>query len=793
MDTPESSSALPASDSNNGDVIKPTSTDAENDAAQPAVDETGNNVPQNEDKEADLDGDKKPDDDSDQDDGSESETSSARKERDVEKEERTARKRLIKLYETLSNVRSGDDKMAELMDEAQYQIKKLKAATARAEKAEKAKQKKAGVAHVEPGTSKTPDPDAIKPENKSPASVAKPSPVPAPVVQAPPLTSAGLVYVPPPPPPSSSSYASSSSSVVTDTESTYSSSSSYSRRRRRRRRHGRKSGRRRRIQPPPPLQPQFPAISSYSIPAVRIADWQAVVSHPLEARHAAMEIPLNEPTAEDHRRLLRAARPPFPRAVNQDGDPVNTVAALEAEAATALAAVDGQEKQLPERIRINSGKIKAVLDFDNGIVPSFGPFAGPIPNPWTQSFTLIRPFKRLVYMEKEVRNRLVELETLRRDFDHTKPPLHPANVDANIVGKGNTMTEAEHDKLYEKFEPRDLFTSVWPIQGINTRPVNELTGMIKDVRLLVKFLDDYIKPMQQKAVSGKDEMVRFCDLWYFFQPGTMVYVNDKKIPQKIWKVGGTSGGRRRLCRDPSEPPGTTRDFLEIVNDFKMDNFHFDWNGNRYFMVLKWFFIKRFDGAVPLSSLPVVPLAVAESLGMVNRPGLVKRGKRFRECTTISHQYYDGRSLDRSPRGDRLRSLLGDSAGVNHYRLSTNSERISSEVVVDFERALDEINEWKEEERLGFDVIPDRTERGNSLAIDYDEAWDAQLMEKVWRTEIEKIRAWETTPAGPETDDDLLLLPERVFAFVLRDRKWGKHRFHSSQAFTVLLAPLWSVV
>jgi hypothetical protein len=697
---------------------------------------------------------------------------------EAEREERSARKRLIKLYEALNDVRGRDDKLEELMDEARYQIKKLKAATEKAEKeAETAKRDQTpGIIteNVKPARGLALGPGPPPPPIPAPPG---PAPTPLPMSSAQPVSSAPLTGLASAGHPSAPRAMSISSTVTRSTVSSisissFSSSSSYSRRhgRRRHRRRGRRGS-----PPPPTLIPHFLPTQSFSIPAVKVTQWHQVVAHYIQPRHPALEVPINEPTAEDHRRLFRGNRlPPIFRRSATTRDPnVDEVAEIEAEAAAALASVDSQleERQLPERIRIDSCSLKSIIDFENGVNSSYGPFPTPVPHPWTQSFTLIRPFKRLVVMEKEIRSRLAKLEKLRRDFDFSKPP-YGTSPDPSI--KWPPETEEDYDKLYKLNEPLDITSPTWPIQHLETRHLVELHGFVKNARLLVKFFDDYIAPIQRKAASGKDELVRFCDLWFYFQPGKLVYVSDKKVPQKIWKVGGTTGGRRRLCRDRSESQGSTRDFLETVNDFRMDTFYIDYNGARYLMVLKCFYIKRFDGAVPLSSLPVFPLAVAETLGLVKRPELISRGKRFKACASVSHQYYDGRSLDRSPRGDRLRSLLNDDGGENHYRVSANSERISSEVVVDFERALDEINEWKEEERNGFDDVPDRTETGNSVNIDHDEQWDSLLMDKVWRAEIEKIGNWEVAgAAGPELDEDLLLLPERVFAFVLRDRKWGK--------------------
>ena len=56
-------------------------------------------------------------------------------------------------------------------------------------------------------------------------------------------------------------------------------------------------------------------------------------------------------------------------------------------------------------------------------------------------------------------------------------------------------------------------------------------------------------------------------------------------------------------------------------------------------------------------------------------------------------------------------------------------------------------------------------------VEQDDVWDRRRRDEFINADELKLYPW---PKGIEpSGDDLLLLPDRVFGFVLRSRKWGK--------------------
>lgn len=398
-----------------------------------------------------------------------------------------------------------------------------------------------------------------------------------------------------------------------------------------------------------------------------------------------------------------------------------------------------ERKELPERIRINSERLIVVLDYDLWDTTLR----------WSSSshtaFVILRPFKLLVYQDSAIRNRL-------KDFERARTRL-------------KQLTEEDYLREYEKDPEQDR--PYIGRQNESAMTLSSLTGIINDLRCLIRFMDDYVAPAQIRFRDDPSQ-VRFSDLWYVFAPGSLIIVKDRNIPQKVWKVIQRTGGRRYLSR----PDHINKsEFSTRFSPFVLDCYHLDYDGVRYVRTYGRFTISDFEGVQSVNSLPVYPFRVSVKEGTIDRNDMIARGQQFVQCTKVSHRYYSGRTHSRSPNGTKL------SDGVLEVpdNASVFSERVDSEVIVDFERCLQEIPTW----RPGSDVVDlsatDDNETGYGAShVDSDGVWDARSSEEFLEAETRKLREWEKLGSGPLDDEDLLLLPDRVFAFVLRTRKWGTY-------------------
>jgi len=125
----------------------------------------------------------------------------------------------------------------------------------------------------------------------------------------------------------------------------------------------------------------------------------------------------------------------------------------------------------------------------------------------------------------------------------------------------------------------------------------------------------------------------------------------------------------------------------------LDCYYIDYDGARYGSSLSEFHISKFEVARAVDALPLCPFSVVERDGMVDSEKLAKRGREFIRCTQSCHLHYSGRSQIRQPYGDYLSHQSNNDSG----RVSrVFSENIYSEVMIEYDRALQRNSKWLSE-------------------------------------------------------------------------------------------------
>lgn len=413
------------------------------------------------------------------------------------------------------------------------------------------------------------------------------------------------------------------------------------------------------------------------------------------------------------------------------------------------------KKTLPSRIRVNSVPARRILD---GLVGDALNFYDAIGFP----LVLIRPFKLLVHIEQDIRDRLSKMIEDFRKLNTKEPPL---------------VTEQGPTKMSIRDRPTDhlLFSSsTW--EHLTKEEVEEA---IRDFRCVTNFIDDYISPLRNYMRDPAH--VRFSELWYLFPQGSYVFVSDKSIPHKVWRVVQAVGGRKYLSA-PEKTKGNQ--WEDKYSSFSIGCYYLDFDGQQFVPVFRNFYIDHFPELRPIEAMSIVPLAVAEKQNLINRENLLARGQQFLKCTTPTYMYYEGRSLSQTPEGTHLTKFHAD--GSDPTRVY--SETIESQVMVDFDRALQAMPEWLSfADNVVRAIRPEDAEfsdRWEELCDD-DRVWDTAMREEFIEEERAKWKTWRKEGQQPN-GDDLLLLPDRVFAFVFRTRSWGKHPFFMSKYRVVVL-------
>ncbi|EXF84915.1 hypothetical protein CFIO01_02128 [Colletotrichum fioriniae PJ7] len=426
----------------------------------------------------------------------------------------------------------------------------------------------------------------------------------------------------------------------------------------------------------------------------------------------------------------------------------------------------------PNRLSINSVPLRRITStLTNGSLPS-----GVL-------LTMFRPFKLLHWLEPNIRQRLLEIQNLCiSSSDHDK-----GIQDSD----GPTEDDAEKEDGSEKDVqlPRSgrpnrddiIFTSAYDWKSLTRAELQEAAD---DLGVLVSFIDKFINPLREALQGTDDVRVHYQELWHVFRPGTIVYIKDPGVPQKLWRVVQGTGGQVPPYRSPSprnasfQLGGALKDLKPLP--FVIECYHLDFDGTQFIRVFKNFKFQIFRDLTSVRSLPIVPLNIAERDGFIDKEDYMIRGKHFIAYTKWSYAYYRGQSLVTEPEGTMLRRP--ETGAVTSAVVV--SEAIESPVVVDFYRCIQEVPNWKpgRSSRGSWRMDGDSGEHNEPAdpgliphpfppGTDDDRLWDIRMAEEVLNYS-DQSQPVEVYGREPPERAETLLLPNRVFAFVLRTRRWA---------------------
>lgn len=244
----------------------------------------------------------------------------------------------------------------------------------------------------------------------------------------------------------------------------------------------------------------------------------------------------------------------------------------------------------------------------------------------------------------------------------------------------------------------------------------------EDLRCLMEFYDEEVKPHWDFLRGRRVKQVRFGDLWALFQPGDEVVMPGSS--QKVWRVVKVTGGRPFIDHLLSDDygRGDTTEFISSGSadrekpsaedgdaaqkkaksgkskstsdranwsSFALDGYYIDFNGKEFGAVHTRCTIKYFAGLRDVKQLTTWPLRLADETG-AKRSDLILNGRRFLSLTHNGLRYYEGRTLTEGPRGsslDKEVKAYTDAGFTASLIRQTRAEDVSSQVFVDFERTF----------------------------------------------------------------------------------------------------------
>lgn len=452
---------------------------------------------------------------------------------------------------------------------------------------------------------------------------------------------------------------------------------------------------------------------------------------------------------------------------------------------------------VPERIRLNGPDTAYDLIGLGRHVPSSRP---PI--------ILLQPYRILAYYEKRIRDKYATLKAETEESNtkddisrishlHASGCHEPISSDDGDSLRVNPSTFPKRE-ISASSSKQDSDTSNDESEtGLHKTTVQDSKTALNYLGCLIGFMDKTVTGRRKYAQGIGCQKVSFRDLWYLFNPGDEVVRRDGR---QVYKVTGVMNPMHRA---------STKNILFSFDDedasryFQVSCVFVDFDGKRIGPVSITFVIKAFAGERSVDSLEVYPLRFHKNTGSCDdfrpsisdsqplRQQLIQRGRKFFQaaCMRLENTYYDGPTAD--------------------------GDEVESQVVVDFETALSSGKNFGEGRAPRLESLLSDTGDGSTsspgnkadkcpAACCHGEyVFDDSFVDKLRRDEyIDSLipktyarlpsvaiypRALEdTTGENALADDEFLLMTYRVFAFVLRTRKWGKLSSFSTLFHSFLL-------
>ena len=299
---------------------------------------------------------------------------------------------------------------------------------------------------------------------------------------------------------------------------------------------------------------------------------------------------------------------------------------------------------------------------------------------------------------------------------------------------------------------------------------------------LIAVMDNDLRPKMElcSKISNKTlKEIAYEDLGYLFKPGDMVLASQDQRLQAL-AVLATTGGRKLLIESQVKRPNDDEEPESFFHTsgghspFVVDCFYYDFDGTNFGAILRSITIPKYEGRTPVNRLAVYPELLS---GVANRDLksiLAERGRKYVQLcslSTIAHRTYTGRTLDDPP------------------------EEVDSQVIIDFHMAAIVSSDQRPDKAQWMPTLgmtqptePDEREITEAHANCYRQ--DCGICnnprtnyvfnhQKFARQQSKQYVTSEEIVNRPFGEVELrehhfMLLPYRVFGFVLRSRKWGKN-------------------
>ncbi|KAI8629077.1 hypothetical protein F5Y19DRAFT_464696 [Xylariaceae sp. FL1651] len=423
--------------------------------------------------------------------------------------------------------------------------------------------------------------------------------------------------------------------------------------------------------------------------------------------------------------------------------------------------------------------------------------------------TFVRPFKSLVYFQPKMKEILATLEEKWadvEDLDETRPEMSGDSTPEEVE-----IIEAVNDKepaLEGQSKDGDDDDDTESILSVDSN-AEDLDGImdsveaLRDMRCYVNFIDNEIMPLYKQYDGTAADRVKFDDLWSLFRVGDLICMpaagETAGRYHEIWRIY-----RVELPEPEATYPSSGWEFFmdELQQNNKKETFnifayYIDHDGNNYGAVRHTFEIPSFPGERLIESLEVFPIRYRHDHQQLLGT-LKNQGRQFQKFLTDRHQSYNAWTLTRNPPfdvSDAEEEILRDEAGEQ----MRHPEFVESDVIVDLAEAYQKNPDWRPSfhrltankgvrcEARDDDMKIQHWFDGGRQSLAYAQPEIVQVADGVemrqrrenlasdtfLRQRLKGARRYEAQPQALELreSEDLVLLPKRMFAYALRERRF----------------------
>ncbi|KAI0484859.1 hypothetical protein GGR56DRAFT_662779 [Xylariaceae sp. FL0804] len=346
---------------------------------------------------------------------------------------------------------------------------------------------------------------------------------------------------------------------------------------------------------------------------------------------------------------------------------------------------------------------------------------------------------------------------------------------------------------------------------------------LRDMRCYVNFVDEEVMPLYARYDGSAADRVRYDDLWALFRVGDLIYMPAAAAAEtnagryhEVWRVYRVEVAQPEAAWPAPKGWEFFADELyaqdrEDEKRFRIFAYYVDHDGSGFGAVRHVFELDFFPGERLIESLEVFPLRYRPDRERLTA-ALREQGRRFCSFLTDRHQTYNAWTLTRNPPfdtdGEADDEVLVDEQGAK----MRHPEFVESDVIVDLAEAYQKNPDWRPvfhrltasggvetlaeeddmeiQQWLGGGARHTRLFAQRELVqlLDGVEMWqrreglaaDAFLRQ---RCKGRRVAPAAAAAAGEDSlgggggggdglrDEDLVLLPKRMFAYALRERRF----------------------